>query len=443
MAIDVPGTKERKNQSRSPVPAYLRIEEDIRLMVADGRLAVGSRLASRHNLAKEYGVALSTAQQAISNLIADGLLESYDRLGTFVVSKNPVDRLSAAEVAVEQPVAREMSTPAVTRSTGKTLGIVTTIRIEPVHMPDIGSYWARQAVSTLERFFSAAGGTTRFFNRHPYNPATYEGRLLHGDTIPMTDALHSLRAAGADALVIVGLHDDCDLSDEIISSVDIDNVPVVYIAWHEMRPPLTQIFYDNQFAGYQAAKHLLQAGYRRLTFLSPFHANWLTEREVGVREAVRHGGYAAGTVEVVHPSAIPAAYDRTRADATSHATMLPIFKDFAARVDRDSEPTPGPSLKGRESDWGIIAPNDHTAYAVMQAAEEEGLKAGVDFGLIGFDDDSRSSALGLSSVRPPIDHMAEEAGRLVLRALKGEPVGSQTRLRSDVIARSSTARLST
>lgn len=424
MATKIQDTKERKNHSRSPVPAYLRIEEDIRSMVADGRLAVGSRLASRHNIAKKYGVALSTAQQAISNLIADGLLESYDRQGTFVARKQSS---RGVETVVEQPVSRDTASTVVARPPGKTLGIVTTIRIEPVNVPDIGSYWARQAVSTLERFFSTAGGTTRFFNRHPQNPSTYSGRLIHGDTIPMADALGALRTAGADALVIVGLHDDCDLSDEIISSVDIDFVPVVYIAWHEMRPPLTQIFYDNQYAGYQAAKHLLRAGYRRLSFLSPFHAAWLDDREVGAREAIRHAGLPASTLQVTQPSVKASTYDRTRADATSHATMLPILQAYAAAVERDA-------------DWGIIAPNDHTAYAVMQAAEEAGLRVGVDFGLIGFDDDARSSALGLSSVRPPIDHMAEEAGRLILRALKGEAVGSQTRLRSDVIARSSSAR---
>ena len=56
------------------VPAYRRIEEDIRAKVRDGRLPAGTMLTGRHNLAREYGVALSTAQQAVAKLIADGIL---------------------------------------------------------------------------------------------------------------------------------------------------------------------------------------------------------------------------------------------------------------------------------------------------------------------------------------------------------------------------------
>ncbi|BDI28967.1 hypothetical protein CCAX7_10180 [Capsulimonas corticalis] len=428
MTTDQYSKKQRADSARSPVPAYLRIEENIRGRIADGSLAVGTRLASRHNLAKEYGVALSTVQQAFANLIADGVLESFDRNGTFVARAQVLDR-TASPPRPDLPLSRApqaVAFPVAARPSGMTLGIVTTIPIEPLHPPDIGGYWARQVVSTLERAMSGAGGASRFFNRHPKSPSDYPGRLLHGDTVPMADAISALRAAGSDAFVIVGLHDDCDLSDEIVSSVDIDNVPVVYITWHEMRPPLTQISYDNTYAGYQAAKHLLNAGYRRLTFLSPFQAAWLDDRETGVREAVRQARLPAESLEIVHPSARPDAYEWRRADASSHAAIAPLFQRFAASADRGAP-------------WGVIAPNDHTAYAVMQAAEEAGLRAGADFGLIGFDDDSRSSALSLSSVRPPLDQMAEEAVRLLLGGWQGKPVSSQVRLRSNVIARASTA----
>ncbi|MBC8137056.1 MAG: substrate-binding domain-containing protein, partial [Fibrella sp.] len=87
---------------------------------------------------------------------------------------------------------------------------------------------------------------------------------------------------------------------------------------------------------------------------------------------------------------------------------------------------------------GIIAPNDFTAYAVLRMATGQGKVMGADYGLIGFDDDARSCALGLTTVRPPIEAMGEEAGRLLLRALHGEQGGLQVRLRSQVIPRAST-----
>src|SRR5580704_3659872 len=96
VSILASGSTNEKNGDGA-VPAYRKIEDDIRLKVKDGRLPVGAMLASRHNLAKEYGVALSTAQQAIANLIADGILESFDRRGTFVA------RPKRLEAAVASP----------------------------------------------------------------------------------------------------------------------------------------------------------------------------------------------------------------------------------------------------------------------------------------------------------------------------------------------------
>src|SRR5579884_2171993 len=82
-------TTHKRTRSLSPIPAYQRIEEDIQRKVQDGRLPAGAMLASRHNLAKEYGVALSTVQQAVANLITEGVLETSDRRGTFVASTLP------------------------------------------------------------------------------------------------------------------------------------------------------------------------------------------------------------------------------------------------------------------------------------------------------------------------------------------------------------------
>ncbi len=89
----------------------------------------------------------------------------------------------------------------------------------------------------------------------------------------------------------------------------------------------------------------------------------------------------------------------------------------------------------------IIAPNDDSAYAVLDAATKCGLSAGHDFGLVGFDDNPRSFAEGLTTVRPPVEAMGEEAGRLLLRTLHGDKKGQLVRLRSHLIPRLSTARL--
>jgi len=267
-------TTQTNKRSSSAVPAYRRIEDDIRLKVKDGRLPVGSMLASRHNLAKEYGVALSTAQQAIANLIADGILESFDRRGTFVarpkrMETGPTAQSAPVSVAV---VPQVISTPdnfrysppvhSAMRNTAK-LGIIATSRIESNMPRDIGTLWARLAIRSMEQVFAADGGTTQFIDRYPEHLGPFLRGFDDTNAIPISAAVQALVADGADALAIVGLCDARDLSDEVIGAVDINRIPTVYVSWHEIPPPLAQVFYDNRFAGYQAAQHLMQAGYRQ------------------------------------------------------------------------------------------------------------------------------------------------------------------------------------
>jgi len=400
-----------------PSPAYQRIEEDIRAKVRGGQLPAGTMLASRHNLAREYGVALSTAQQAVARLIADGTLETSDRRGTFVARP----QAPAGEQLPETPAHRQRATGQI----GATLGIVSTARIDFSAAPDVGSLWARLAVRSLEQVFSGAGGTTHFFDRYPADRGPYPRGLDDTSAVSIPEAIRSLQAGGADAIAVIGLCDAKDSSDEVVSAVDVAHVPTVYISWHEIPPPLAQVFYDNRFAGYQAAQHLLFKGYRRLVFLAPFADGWLAERIGGARDAVRHAGLPYDTLRL-HPGGRPIEfYDQYASGDAVCAMALALFAGALGGGDA-GEPV------------GIIAPNDETAYAVLGAAAQLGLTAGTGFGLIGFDDDARSCALGLTTIRPPVEAMGEEAGRLLLRALYENKTGLQMRLRSHLIPRAST-----
>ena len=87
---------------------------------------------------------------------------------------------------------------------------------------------------------------------------------------------------------------------------------------------------------------------------------------------------------------------------------------------------------------GIIMPNDATAFGVMRAMLETGRLPGRDFGLVGFDDYPPSRNLGLTTLRPPLEELGEAAARMLMRALRGEALHLQTRLRSHLIKRATT-----
>ena len=432
-------TNEKNNNG---VPAYRKIEDDIRLKVKDGRLPEGTMLASRHNLAKEYGVALSTAQRAIANLIADGILESLDRRGTFVTRRvaaelvappaalSPIPPTSTMRPSLQSqhnfryasPMPRLKTSPA-------KLGIITTSRIESNAPRDIGSLWARLAIRSIEQAFSIDGGATQFLDRFPEQFGPYRSGFDDLNAMPIAEALQALVADGVDALAIVGLCDARDVSDEVVAGVDVERIPTVYISWHEIRPPLAQVYYDNRYAGYQAAQHLLNAGYRRITFLAPFSGSWVTERIEGARDAIRHAGAPHDIMRVFPTEASPGIYIHDNTSEIAYAAAVKAFDavDFMAGGDSNDP-------------WGIIAPNDHAALAILEAAEERGQIAGVEFGLVGFDDDPLSCSVGLTTVRPPVEAMGEAAAKLLQRAIAGERGSSHVRLRSHLIPRTTTSR---
>lgn len=429
-------SQQKYKEQNLTLPAYRRIEDDLRLKISEGTLPAGTMLSSRQNLAKEYGVALSTAQQAVANLIADGILETIDRKGTFVThakkagqngfnhANELVDRTPRTGKVLQYAPVREPA-PQISAK----LGIIATARIDPNLPNDVGGLWARQAIRSMEQVFAAEGGRTQYLDRYPEHLGPYERGFDDVNAIPFTDAIESVISNGANALVIVGLCDARDLSDAVVSTVDIDRIPTVYLSWHEIPPPLAQIYYDNRYAGYQAARHLLYAGYRKLVFFAPFSGTWLTERIEGARYAVRHAGLPDDTLKVYPSEPASGTYYH---DHTYELTLAVAQQAFSE----------GWMFTGTDPDepWGILAPNDHTAFSVLEAAAEQNRTPGSHFGLIGFDDDLRSCSEGLTTIRPPVEAMGEEAAKMLLRALSGERTRSQLRLRSNIIPRASTWR---
>jgi DNA-binding LacI/PurR family transcriptional regulator/ribosomal protein S25 len=437
-----PPAASNKKAPQGRVPAYQRIEEDIRSKVKDGRLAPGAMLANRHNLAREYGVALSTAQQAIAKLAADGVLVTYDRRGTFVSHPSAGDANGAAggtgayapppaAIIPEKRAGRTSEAFSDSASlSGKpvsmTLGIVTASRIDTMSYSDIEIFWSCLAIRSLEQVFSEAGGATRYYHWRGENQETCPQGLPEDYAASIHNGIAAVRADGADAIAVVGFCDATNVSDEIVRAVDIENVPLVYISWHEVQPPLAQVFYDNSFAGYQAAQHLLRQGYQKLVFMVPFADAWITDRIAGARAAIRHAGLPEDTLRLYSPETPLETYDRPSAPSRMYEIATEFFvKEWGPL--RSAQPC------------GIIAPNDDTGFQIMDAAEEQGWAPGRDFGLVGFDDDPRSCARGLTTVRPPIEAMGEEAGRLLLRALQGDKNGQSVRLRSHLIPRASTS----
>lgn len=72
---------------RSTVSLQVQISEQIRLLVQDGRLSPGTRMPATRSLACDLNVSRNTVIGAFQRLIAEGLLEAREPIGTFVARR--------------------------------------------------------------------------------------------------------------------------------------------------------------------------------------------------------------------------------------------------------------------------------------------------------------------------------------------------------------------
>lgn len=379
-------------------PIYQRIAEDLRAEVRAGRWQAGSALPSRRELARDYGVDVGTLQRAIRGLVADGILEASARRGT-TVAASPVFNSS-----VSPPAPSEGGVPG-----EAVLGIITSV-LPSEFAPDTSDdSWTQAALSALERVFCGAGGATRVFNRW----------RVAVPAVSFLEAVAALRGQGVDALVVIALQEAPDTLAEALAAVSAEELPIVFLTSDFIDRPIPHVFYDQEAAGYQAAQHLLRRGLHRLVFLAPFTADWVEGRLAGAAKAVRHAGLPPDALQI------------PRGDRNNHPWEVNQEEAGcqAARAALEA---------GGVLGAGLIAVNDAVAFGVVRAAREIGLTAGEDFALLGFDDTPQAGLSGLTSLRPPLEALGEEAGRLILHRLRGEKTGLQVRLQSHLIVRAST-----
>ncbi|GAA1772776.1 GntR family transcriptional regulator [Streptomonospora arabica] len=72
-----------------PVPPYRQIAAALRERIADGTIPPGRRIPSLVELEAEFGAARDTLRKAVQLLKDEGLVETVQGMGIFVVSDRP------------------------------------------------------------------------------------------------------------------------------------------------------------------------------------------------------------------------------------------------------------------------------------------------------------------------------------------------------------------
>jgi LacI family transcriptional regulator len=249
------------------------------------------------------------------------------------------------------------------------------------------------------------------------------GQTPHQAPETMAQAVDELAEQGAEAFAFFSIYDygPNHFAEQVMNAVDIERVPAVLISWDDLRAPVPHVFYDNHYAGYQAAQHLLQNGCEQLIFFAPFDAVWARQRIVGARLAVSAAGLGPEVLTEYPSGTLPVQFAEDNE---------PVIEAFA----RELMAAPGK----KSPRVGVIAAHDDLAHRLLDKAQGKRRKMGRDFAVVGFDDAPRSRVLGLTSLRPPLEDLGAEAARLLLQRLRGNVTSTQVRLCSHLVPRLST-----
>ncbi len=192
-------------------------------------------------------------------------------------------------------------------------------------------------------------------------------------------------------------------------------IPVVAIDPHTGRADLPTVESDSFGGALAATRHLIDRGHRRIGFL----AGRPDLRSAGLRDA----GYRRALADAgipVDPALVGAGRYELETTRESARVMLA----------RDDRPT------------AIFAANDLSAIAVIDAAQELGLRVPDDLSVVGFDDvpEATRRALPLTTVQQPMRRLGAVAAEMVLTLLTGHDLDEMhVTLPTRLVVRATTA----
>jgi DNA-binding LacI/PurR family transcriptional regulator len=194
------------------------------------------------------------------------------------------------------------------------------------------------------------------------------------------------------------------------------NIPLVFIGSHPRKPGISSVTLNDELAGYQAAKHLIDLGHRDLAMVT----GWMKEdcaqkRWLGFEKALKEAGLNGDSPLVVEGDW----------SATSGREA------FLKMVSEGRVPS------------GVFAQNDRMAIGVIQAARDLGIHVPDQLSVIGLDDLPLASYFDppLTTIRQDINKIGSKAAQLLIEKIEdpSHPVQNIT-INPDLLIRNSTAR---
>jgi DNA-binding LacI/PurR family transcriptional regulator len=192
-------------------------------------------------------------------------------------------------------------------------------------------------------------------------------------------------------------------------------VPIVLLNNQHPSKFVHSVTIDNIDGGYQATRHLIQLGHRRIAYLGDrFGLESDTERFKGFHTAMAEAGLRT-------PKAHIARGDGKADGGRERAAELLALKDRPS---------------------AIFCYNDMTTLGVMEQAAKMRMRVPRDLSVVGFDDLFFAASLQppLTTIRQPKKELGQRAMELLMALLKGEQAEKTIVIQGELVLRASTAR---
>jgi LacI family transcriptional regulator len=328
-----------------------------------------------------------------------------------VVTRNDVARLAGTSPAVVSYVINNGPRPVSEAARQRVLDAIKQLGYRPNAVAR--SLRSRRSWTIGVIASDSAGGKSPFFGQ--FTRACEEVAWQRGYSVLFGNSAEDpARAEGyvrrflerqVDGLVLMRVPVSADQAEEMRG-----RVPVVTID-HAAPAFFSRLAVDDEEGGYQATRHLLEHGHRRIGFVGgPLDITPVRLRAAGWRRALQEAGAAAGSeAELAEGAGL----------VEEGELSLEGGYDAALRLlSSPSRPT------------ALFASIDGQAIGAMRAAADLGLRVPGDVAVVGFDG-AREAAYtvpGLSTISQPIDEMARHATETLVGAIESEGVEPVTKI---------------
>jgi LacI family transcriptional regulator len=247
---------------------------------------------------------------------------------------------------------------------------------------DLANPFYAEMAKSVERHAAARGYTAMFCN-------------TEGDSQSELAGIETLLAQRVAGVVFLAFSGDSRTMRETLQH----HVPAVFLGCHADWGDVVAV--DDELGGRLATRHLLEAGHRRLAFLSIPEVSDSSDqaRCVGFMTEAEIAGFSVTRISWSPPAD----------DAEINGAVRALRDAFA----------------GEERVTGVFASNDVAAVALMEFGDRVGLRVPDDVSIVGFDDVPMAglARIALTTVAQPRDELARKGIETIIERIEGRLKG--------------------